>query len=543
MAEQPQGGAVSRAIRSYFREFGTLRKCSRQFWVVQLVNLLDGVAYFGMLTVSTLYLSETLGFSDSKAAYLWGACMAVYTATGFIAGFIGDSLGIKRTLYLSVILLVVSRLVVGFTEAKAAVIPALFVIAIGTAIMTPILISATKRYTTKESQTAGFNLLYFLMNIGAFLGNFTIDPLRSLEYGNRAVFMLGSAMSILCWLSILLFWRKGIDSVDAQQKKINGENGKTEWEPPWKIAAEVFRESAFWRFMLFLVILVGVRLVFEHQYQVYPKYYQRTMAKYLVAAPVELAGTLDEARLPDELVVALAELDIPLPTDVEVIVNEANQRWRIELPDQSYYVRNDGDQISVYASDPPIGLLNSINPFIICIGVIISTPIVARYKLFNVMFVGIVYSASSMLLLVVYPGWFCGWLGISINEGYVVIAILQICLFSLGEVIWSPRLYEYTAAIAPPGREASYMGLSYLPMFFARFAEGPLAGALLTRYCPPDVGARLETTPYTESPQFMNLILAGLALATPILILVFRGVIQKESRIEQNTAADPPAGG
>ena len=143
-----------------------------------------------------------------------------------------------------------------------------------------------------------------------------------------------------------------------------------------------------------------------------------------------------------------------------------------------------------------------------------------------------------MLLLVIYPGWFCHWLGRTLNQGYVVIAILQICLFSLGEVIWSPRLYEYTAAIAPEGREASYMGLSYLPMFFARLGEGPLAGALLTRFCPPDVGARLDTTPYSQSPQFMNVILAILALSTPILILVFRGVIQKESKIEQGTSSD-----
>ncbi len=529
---------ATRAVAEYFSEFSNLKYCSREFWVVQLVNLLDGVAYFAMLTVSSLYLSETLGYSDADAANLWALCMAVYTGVGFVAGFIGDSLGIKRTLHLSVILLVISRLAISATESKAIVLPSLFVIAVGTAIMTPILISATKRYTSEKSQTAGFNMLYFLMNIGAFVGNFTLDPLRGLEWGNRSVFMMGSAMSILCWVSILVFWRRGVDKVDAQTREGQAGSGsegeEKKWESPWAIAISVFRESAFWRFMLFLVILVGVRLVFEHQYQVYPKYYQRTIADYRFNVDESFAVDLDREVIPDELRLLFEEQENPLAEGAKVVVGEKQTRWRLEKGGEVLnYLRKDESGISVYASEAPIGLLNSINPFLICIGVIISTPIVARYKLFNVMFVGICFSAGSMLLLAVDPRWFCSSLGWTMNQGYYVIAIIQIVLFSFGEMIWSPRLYEYTAAIAPEGREASYMGLSYLPMFFARFAEGPLAGGLLSEYCPSDIGAKLDTLPYSQGPQCMNLILAGIAIASPVLILLLRGVIQKESSIDK----------
>jgi MFS family permease len=621
VSQEPTRGAVSAAIGSYFIEFGRLRSCSRNFWVVQLVNLLDGVAYFAMLTVSTIYLSETLGYDDERAAYLWAACMAVYTGFGFVAGFIGDSLGIKRTLHLSVILLVISRVTISLTESKAIVVPSLFVVAIGTAIMTPILISATKRYTNPENQTAGFNMLYFLMNIGAFVGNYTLDPLRNLQWGNRSVFMVGSAMSILCWLAILLLWQRGIDAVDAAAKRKeqadSNESQSEKWEAPWTIAVSVFRESTFWRFMLFLVILVGVRLVFEHQYQIYPKYYQRTLAAYLYSVDPGPEVDLGAGRCPDRLRTAfskyaeplgdrlaitpaqdgtgwyltepdrcffvarsegvlqvhtcgskaspsgapadlspplfeiasgtLAQLDYgsvssaleqasiehgkPIPPGAGIETNEEGRRWQIRSEATTYYVRRDEDQISVYASEAAIGLLNSINPLIICIGVIISTPIVARFRLFNVMFVGICVSAVSMLFLVINPVWFCGPMGLSIQQGYLLTALAQIILFSIGEVIWSPRLYEYTAAIAPEGREASYMSLSYVPMFFARFAEGPLAGHMLTRYCQPDVGGRLQTVPFTDSPQMMCLLLAGIAIATPVLIMLLRGVIQKESRL------------
>jgi len=623
--EPKTDGAVFRAAKAYFKEFAGLRECSRNFWVVQLVNLLDGVAYFGMLTVSTLYLSETLGFNDKHAAWLWGVCMAVYTGVGFVAGFVGDSLGIKRTLHLSVVLLVISRLAISFTESRMLVIPALFVIAVGTAIMTPILISATKRYTTKKTQTGGFNMLYFLMNIGALVGNYTLDPLRETQWGNRSVFMVGSLMSILCWVAILLLWKRGIDDVDEQVRRrravaaagtdnaeVSGDDQEEKWEAPWTIAASVFRESAFWRFILFLVILVGVRLVFEHQYQVYPKYYQRTIAEYLFCleigfedelseGPVSNAlrtvfaeqrhwlsdaalisptewhvvdadrtyiirrrgrmlsiypmppaeepdldsahgadplfefevidlAELNEGRLPDVLRQAFADNDRELAADLRLLAKEKGTRWQIQDAETTYYVRKDENKLSIYASDAPIGKLNSINPLIICFGVILSTPIVARFRLFNVMFVGVCFSAASMLILTIHPGWFTGLLGISLSQGYMMIVVAQIIVFSFGEVIWSPRLYEYTAAIAPEGREASYMGLSYLPMFFARFSEGPLAGEMLTRYCPPDVGSRLASVPYAQSPQFMNVILAAIAISTPVLILVFRGVIQKEAK-------------
>ncbi len=534
----PAPGAAWTAFKSYFAEFTVLRQCPRNFWVVQLVNLLDGVAYFAMMTVSTLYLSETLGFSDDQAAWVWAASMLAYTFVGFIAGFVGDSLGIKRTLYISVVLLVVSRVVISFTTNRAVAIPALFVIQIGTAIMTPILISATKRYTTAKTQTPGFNMLYFLMNVGAFLGNFLLDPLRGLPGGNRSVFMLGSAMSILCWLTIMLLWSRAIDDSDEQSRRAqalraagkDADATAEHWEPPWKVAASVFRESAFWRFMLFLVVLTGVRLVFEHQNQVYPKYYQRTLSQYLFHMNGDVEGDLDAARLPDAVRERFAQQGRPLSGATTVEVNEPNSRWQLHDGKTAYYLREDEGQLSAYGSNAPIGLLNAINPVIICFGVILSTPIVARFKVFNVMLFGICISAGSMLLLAIDPRWLAQVFGASLTGGYLTIVLAQIVVFSIGEVIWSPRLYEYTAAIAPAGREASYMGLSSLPMFLARFVEGPLAGYLLLNYCPADVGGRLATLPYAHSPQFMNAILAVVALSTPVLVVLLRGVTQKEAR-------------
>ena len=52
-------------------------------------------------------------------------------------------------------------------------------------------------------------------------------------------------------------------------------------------------------------------------------------------------------------------------------------------------------------------------------------------------------------------------------------------MLSVGEALWSPRLYEYAATIAPKGQEASYMALSSLPLFGAKLMVGITSGTML----------------------------------------------------------------
>lgn len=92
-----------------------------------------------------------------------------------------------------------------------------------------------------------------------------------------------------------------------------------------------------------------------------------------------------------------------------------------------------------------------------------------------------------------------------------------VAVLSIGECLWSPRLYEYTATVAAPGREASYMGLSQVPMFFAKPVVGWMSGWMLATWC-PETGARDTST--------MWLIIGCTTLAGPLAILGLRKVIE-----------------
>jgi hypothetical protein len=56
-------------------------------------------------------------------------------------------------------------------------------------------------------------------------------------------------------------------------------------------------------------------------------------------------------------------------------------------------------------------------------------------------------------------------------------------VFSIGEAFYSPRVYEYAASIAPPGQEASYGSLAYLPFLVGKLLIGT-SGWILAAFCP-----------------------------------------------------------
>ncbi len=103
--------------------------------------------------------------------------------------------------------------------------------------------------------------------------------------------------------------------------------------------------------------------------------------------------------------------------------------------------------------------------------------------------------------------------------------ILFITVFTVGEAIWSPRLMQFTAEIAPKGKEGTYIALSVLPWFAAKFFVGPMSGLLVAAYTPLDeAGNTLSSYP----DHFMVWIWIGaMAALSPVCLVVFRKLFQQ----------------
>jgi hypothetical protein len=107
-----------------------------------------------------------------------------------------------------------------------------------------------------------------------------------------------------------------------------------------------------------------------------------------------------------------------------------------------------------------------------------------------------------------------GYLGLkgAVHPYYVMIFCFVVVL-SLGESFYSPRVYEYAAAIAPKGQEASYSALSYIPFLLPKILVGTIGGVLLAKYCPAE-GPR--------QPQILWLVIALLTTIAPLGLILFQ---------------------
>lgn len=190
---------------------------------------------------------------------------------------------------------------------------------------------------------------------------------------------------------------------------------------------------------------------------------------------------------------------VALLTFVRLIFQHAHLTW------PKYSLREFGE-------DFPFAMYWSINPAMIIVLTPFVTALTRRFPPYPVIVGGAFVSAVSVFAMAFSTS--------------VTASVVFIVTLSLGEALWSPRLYEYTATIAPRGREASYMGLSELPLFLAKPLVGFLSGYLLEVYCP-------ASGPVDSGR--MWLIIGLMTIASPVLMLVLR------RRIEAPAGAPPAA--
>jgi hypothetical protein len=164
-----------------------------------------------------------------------------------------------------------------------------------------------------------------------------------------------------------------------------------------------------------------------------------------------------------------------------------------------YMVREFGENV-------PKGTIYAINPALIIILVPFITAGTTKVDPLVMIHHGCYVSALSVFFLV---------FSTSISS-----CVLFVVFLSIGEAIWSPRLYDYTMQIAKEGHEGTYMALSSAPLFLAKLPVGMMSGYLLQKYCPEE-GPR--------DSKRMWLIIGLTTICSPVLLTVLWGYVSKRS--------------
>jgi POT family proton-dependent oligopeptide transporter len=469
-----------------------LRGSPRELYLLFFTKVTEYSAYGAANMTFVLYLHSDLGLSDIAAGSYIGAWSMGLTLLTMVVGAVCDAIGVKRTLLIGCYCLLISRFFMPLLDDIILTSVLGFLpLAIGIAITGPVLSVGIKLFTTRAGSTLGFGLFYTLMNVGWAIGAWIFDAVRGV-FGDNAthtfaivgdmstyqiIIAVGFFLTIPDLIAISLM-RRGVDMTEngvrikAFADKGEGPMAKriadlvvTSTKDTAAIFSSVFRQRAFYVFLFMVGLLVFVRLTFYHFHYTFPTYGIRVFGEGVKIGSI--FGVLNPV-----MIIFLVPLIAAMTTKI-----------------RSYYMLIIGSAISAGS-------------------VFIATIDPSHFA----------FLADTWFGTLVFDRWL--EIPIGRRDPFYLSLVVFIFFFTIGEAIWSPRLMQFTAEIAPPGREGSYIALGYLPYFGAKFIAGPMSGWLVSTYTPE--GAESFPDHY-----MVWIWIGGMALISPLGMVFFRRLYRK----------------
>jgi dipeptide/tripeptide permease len=245
---------------------------SRPFWVANITELFERLAYYGPQAVLAIYLHEHLGLSTDQATWLIGYYGFVVWFMPIVGGAAADRFGFRPTLAGAFFILAIGNFLLGSLSAPwmAGVRDALplfalmhllmLIPAMGPAVVKPVVVGTTARASNEDVRPMGYAIYYTVVNVGAALGPLVASFVRT-SVGVESVFRVSAVTMLAMGFVTLLFYE---------------EPGAGSNEPKVASVGEAFtnlvRVLGDVRFVTFLVIFSGFWVVFWQQYISLPIY-------------------------------------------------------------------------------------------------------------------------------------------------------------------------------------------------------------------------------------------------------------------------------
>jgi POT family proton-dependent oligopeptide transporter len=251
----------------------------RPFWVANLTELFERVAYYGTTAVLAIYLSEQLHFSKELTGWMIGIFGFVVWFLPVLGGTLADRFGFRRALMFAYLVMTIGYFLLGSLSApwmqgirhaltdKWLVLGILMIPALGPAVVKPCVAGTTARASTENVRSIGYSIYYTLVNIGGTLGPVMAWLVRKpLGLGMENVFRVAALSVFLMFLVTLFFFREPAQSGEQQVASV-------------AVAIKnMFIVLGNFRFVLFLVIFSSFFVVFWQEF---------------ISAPLFLRGYVD----------------------------------------------------------------------------------------------------------------------------------------------------------------------------------------------------------------------------------------------------------
>ncbi len=388
---------------------GQLRSMSATFWTSNAIEMCERLSYYGLRTVLPVYLLLAVEkggpqFDNVQKASMYAWWAGIQSFIPVFSGGYADRFGYRRTVAVSVGLVIAGYLMMGHGQQLAALFtagastgvpghPAVFAmfmvastfIALGTAVFKPGLQGMLATQLTEQTSSFGWGIFYQVVNVGGFVGPIMAGFMRVMDW--VYVFYACAAIAAMNWI-LLLFVR------EPEKPARTDAGGLVE------LGLVAFRGMGGImepRLFAFLATFSGFWAMFYQLYDLLPNFIDDWVDSRSVyqAVMVPLFGVFGSAP----------------PAE-----------WNGNVPQEMMLNLNAG-MIMLLVSF--VGYLSGF------------------FRSMTNMIVGILISAGGIWLLQTRGG---------------VAVLFAIAVFSIGEMFASPTKMRYVAGIAPPGKKALYLG-------------------------------------------------------------------------------------
>lgn len=399
-----------------------MSKYTRAFWTANTAEMLERMAYYAVFIVITLYLSNTLGFSDIEASLISGLFSGGLYLLPMFTGAFADKIGYRKSIIVAFSLLSIGYFLQGLLPVmlesaglvqygektvftgligsweRYLIIPVLLILMIGGSFIKSIISASVARETTSETRAKGYSIFYMMVNIGSFTGKSVIDPLRSFVGESAYIYInfFSGTLCVVALIAIALFFHSAHHSGEGKSVK--------------DVLYGLRKVFSSGRLLILILIVTGFWIVQQQLYATMPKYV------------IRLAG---ETAKP--------------------------------------------------------GWIANVNPFVVVVCVNFVTQLMAKRKALTSIIVGMFLIPLSALIMATGNLFSGDILGL---HPITFMMIVGIAFQALAECFISPRYLEYFSLQAPKGEEGLYLGFSHLHSFLSSILGFGLSGILLTKYCP-----------------------------------------------------------
>jgi dipeptide/tripeptide permease len=241
------------------------------FWVANISEIFERLAYYGAFSSLANYLHESLNLPTEQTGSLAGLFGGMVWFLAILGGAVADRLGFRRALSSAYFILACAYFLLGslgaaWMEPVRGAVPLLglvgFVLilpALGISMVKPCVVGTTARASRENVRSIGYSIYYTLVNIGGAAGPYAASWAHR-HLGVESVFRISALSVLLMFFGVLLFFKepRGAGEVHTASFAETGRN--------------LLTVLGNFRFMIFLLIFSGYWIVYWQAFIVLPLY-------------------------------------------------------------------------------------------------------------------------------------------------------------------------------------------------------------------------------------------------------------------------------